>query len=242
MAPARCRIDHTDFTLDSFPFAPEDRRCRAPSVRRPSGDRRRGDANRFAQLRCPAGRRAHLAAGRSRHLAAAGRVRRRRHHRAVHQSARSGRAPVFRAHRGTARLGALPDPARRRAAPVRPVRDCAPGMPASRHGRAASAATTFRSASSSKAPTLLPYADAQYTMLGRLTRALRRRYPIARRRRPQRDRPGAQDRSRARVRLGALPAPGRAAPTAAAPRQGGRHSGRRSASGVSSWPALPSKV
>jgi hypothetical protein len=50
MAAARCRIDHADFTLETFSFAPEDRRCRAPSVRQPSGDRRRRDANFFTQL------------------------------------------------------------------------------------------------------------------------------------------------------------------------------------------------
>ena len=49
------------------------------------------------------------------------------------------------------------DPARRRAACNSSAATTAPGTRACRHGRDASAATTFRSASSSKAPTTMPY-------------------------------------------------------------------------------------
>ena len=56
--------------------------------------------------------------------------------------------------------------------------DSARGMPASRAGAGAAAATIFRSASNSKARDDCAFEDAQYGALAELTRALQARYPI----------------------------------------------------------------
>ena len=111
--------------------------------------------------------------------------------------------PVFRGARRPARVGAFPDPPRRRAGAVRAARARAPGTPARRAGAAASAATTSPSASSSKAPTTARSPS-------RAVRSARvlccenfsARLPLARSRRPQRRRARPQDRSRARASTG----------------------------------------
>ena len=76
-----------------------------------------------------------------------------------------GGAPVFRDDRRPARLVALPDSARRRAAAVRAVRRARLARRRVGLARPIARATTFRSASSSKAPTTRPTPAAQYTML-----------------------------------------------------------------------------
>ena len=81
---------------------------------------------------------------------AAGRVRRRRDRAPVHQPARLGRASVLRDDPRPCGVGALPDPPRRRAAAVRVVRRARLACRRIALARPRRAATTSRSASSSK--------------------------------------------------------------------------------------------
>ena len=135
---------------------------------------------------------------------AAGRVRRRRDRAAVHQPARSG-ARIRTSSRSArpARLGALP--VRRDGELVQFVScdERAWHAGASRwRGRAA--ATTSRSASSSRALEGEPFEDAQYAAPRARCSALRGALSDRRDGRPRAHRAGTQDRSRRGLRLGRL--------------------------------------
>ena len=174
-----------------------------------------GAARALAQLRrAPAGRGDH-ARRRARHLAAAGRVRRRRRRAALHQYARpAARDPSYATIAGLRVSAHFLDPPRRRADAVRLVQR--PRVARGRVGLAGTRALQrlLDRRSSSKAPTTRltppPSTAAWPLCCGRC----KRRYPsIDRGGRPQRHRPRPQDRPGPGLRLGpALPPDGRRPP------------------------------
>ena len=126
--------------------------------------------------------------------------------------------PYFAEIAGSARLLASLHPPRRQRHPICEIHASGPGMRDNRARRAAPPATTSRSAWSSKVPTRVPYDPLQYQALARgRRRALR---SLSQRLSPERlvghsdISPGPQDRSRARVRLGARSPPDRRLPAA----------------------------
>jgi AmpD protein len=178
MAASRCRTDHTDFTLEGFSFAPEDRGCRAPSVRRPSGDRRR--ATQIASPNCddrPEGELISLLVV---------------HNISLPPGQFGGDAIIELftnrldpdAHPHFGALAGMRVSAHfliRRDGSLLQFVPCAlrawHAGASSWQGR--ERCNDFSIGVELEGTDLLPYADAQYAVLGRLTRALRRRYPIS---------------------------------------------------------------
>ena len=184
-------------------------RARLPRSTPPVGLRRRAGSPRRTATRAPPGTAITLAR-RPRHLAAARGVRRPGHRRPLHQPPRPRGAPVLRRRSRTCasrRTSSIRR--RRRAAAVRRAAPSAPGTPGCRPGRAAPAATTSRSASSSRAPTTCPIPRRSTSTPRAPAAAAAPPLPAGRPRRAQRRRAGAQDRPGAGLRLAAPARPAR---------------------------------